>query len=52
MTPLAECLTGLRCSACGCLDVLWLDPMRGLVECRACGQTALTLPCGDGGEAR
>jgi hypothetical protein len=41
---LAHFLDGLRCSACGVLDVLWLDPVRGLVECRECGQSALTFP--------
>ncbi|MFF4775360.1 hypothetical protein ACFY05_21125 [Microtetraspora fusca] len=41
---LAHLLDGLRCSGCGVLDVLWLDPVRGLIECRECGQTALTFP--------
>ncbi|MFF4771788.1 hypothetical protein ACFY05_02910 [Microtetraspora fusca] len=41
---LAHLLHGLRCSGCGVLDVLWLDPVRGLIECRECGQTALTFP--------
>ncbi|WP_157545238.1 hypothetical protein [Microtetraspora fusca] len=41
---LAHLLDGLRCSCCAALDVLWLDPVRGLIECRECGQTALTFP--------
>lgn len=44
MNGLAHFLDGLRCSVCGALNVLWLDPLRGLVECRECGQTALTIP--------
>ncbi|WP_336216829.1 hypothetical protein [Nonomuraea sp. LPB2021202275-12-8] len=41
MTRLAHFLDGLRCAACLTLNVLWLDPVRAMVECRACGQTAL-----------
>ncbi|GAA3245648.1 hypothetical protein [Nonomuraea helvata] len=41
---LAHFLDGLRCSVCGVLNVLRLDPLRGLVECSECGQTALTFP--------
>ncbi|GAB3163247.1 hypothetical protein [Microbispora hainanensis] len=44
MNGLAHFLDGLRCSICGALNVLWLDPIRGLVECHECGQTALTIP--------
>ncbi|GGO28958.1 hypothetical protein GCM10010116_58070 [Microbispora rosea subsp. aerata] len=44
MNSPAHLLDGLRCSICGALNVLWLDPLRGLVECRECGQTALTIP--------
>ncbi|MET8160394.1 hypothetical protein ABZT47_28885 [Sphaerisporangium sp. NPDC005289] len=51
-TSLVHLLDGLRCEICRCLDVLWLDPVRGLVECRECGQTAITLPAKDGGDAR
>jgi Zn ribbon nucleic-acid-binding protein len=40
MRGVIELLEGLRCAACGALDVLWLDATRGLVECRACGQGA------------
>lgn len=38
---LAHFLDGLRCSSCDALNVLWLDPVRGMVECRECGQSAL-----------
>jgi hypothetical protein len=31
--------------------VLWPDPVRGLVECHECGQTAITMPEVDGGDA-
>ena len=48
---LAHFLDGLRCAMCGCLNMLWLDPVCGLLECRECGQTALTVPCENGGEA-
>ncbi|MFB9525001.1 hypothetical protein [Nonomuraea roseola] len=41
---LAHFLDELRCSVCGVLNMLWLDPMRGVVECRNCGQSALTFP--------
>ena len=37
---LAHLLEGLRCSLCGALDALWLDPVRGLVACHGCGGTA------------
>ncbi|GAA4505011.1 hypothetical protein [Nonomuraea ferruginea] len=40
---LAHVLDGLRCASCHTLNVLWLDPVRALVECRECGQTALTV---------
>lgn len=48
---LAHFLEGLRCAVCGCLDVLWLDPVRSVVECSECGQSALTVPEADGGDA-
>ena len=41
---LAHFLHGLRCASCGTLNALWLDLIRALVECRECGQTALTVP--------
>lgn len=41
---LAHFLDGLRCSECGALNVLWLDTVRGLVECTECGAAALTVP--------
>ncbi|WP_433540912.1 hypothetical protein ACQP10_03980 [Streptosporangium sandarakinum] len=41
---LAHFLDGLRCSACGLLNALWLDTVRGLVECQGCGQSALLVP--------
>ncbi|GAA4599119.1 hypothetical protein GCM10023194_78330 [Planotetraspora phitsanulokensis] len=41
---LTHFLDGLRCACCGALNMLWLDPVRGLVECHECGQIALTLP--------
>ncbi|MEO3811441.1 hypothetical protein ABGB17_20815 [Sphaerisporangium sp. B11E5] len=52
MTTLAHFLTGLRCEVCRCLDVLWLDPVRGVVECRNCHQTALVAVDETTGEAR
>ncbi|MFC7381867.1 hypothetical protein [Sphaerisporangium rhizosphaerae] len=41
---LAHFLDGLRCSICGTLNALWHDPVRGMVECRECGQSALCVP--------
>ncbi len=41
---LAHLLDGLRCADCLTLDVLWYDPVRGLVECCECGQRARVLP--------
>ncbi|MEU8268534.1 hypothetical protein AB0B89_15360 [Sphaerisporangium sp. NPDC049002] len=46
---LGHFLDGLRCSMCRALNMLWLDPVRGLVECRECGQTAICVP--ESGEA-
>ncbi|MDA0632414.1 hypothetical protein OUY22_03225 [Nonomuraea sp. MCN248] len=43
MMRLAHILDGLRCSCCGALDVLWLDPVRGTVECHECGQKATVI---------
>jgi ribosomal protein S27E len=40
---LAHFLDDLRCSGCGVLNVLWLDPVRGLVECHECGEKASLL---------
>ncbi|MER6950264.1 hypothetical protein ABT294_40225 [Nonomuraea sp. NPDC000554] len=37
-------LDGLRCADCGVLNVLWLDPVRALVECAECGTSALVVP--------
>ncbi|GAA1632135.1 hypothetical protein GCM10009733_031290 [Nonomuraea maheshkhaliensis] len=41
---LAHFLDGLRCASCRALNALWLDALRGLVECSECGQTALAFP--------
>ncbi|MEV0228117.1 hypothetical protein [Nonomuraea sp. NPDC050786] len=46
---LAHFLDGLRCWTCKTLNALWLDPSRAVVECRECGQSALTFP--ESGEA-
>ncbi|MFG1879370.1 hypothetical protein ACGFIV_31480 [Sphaerisporangium sp. NPDC049003] len=51
MSLLAELLDGLRCSVCGCLNTLWLDAVRGLVECQECGGKAGYLIDTDGGDA-
>ncbi|GAA1280399.1 hypothetical protein Psi02_72710 [Planotetraspora silvatica] len=40
---LAHFLDDLRCSCCGALNVLWLDPVRGFVECHECGQKAAVM---------
>ncbi|WP_055483138.1 hypothetical protein [Sphaerimonospora mesophila] len=48
MIRLAHFLDGLRCSCCETLDALWLDPVRGLVECHECGQKASVLVDGLG----
>ncbi|MCG5219735.1 YheV family putative zinc ribbon protein [Streptosporangium soli] len=41
---LAHFLDGLRCADCHALDALWLDAMRGLVECRECGHRVTVIP--------
>ncbi|MEV5560997.1 hypothetical protein AB0L44_45805 [Nonomuraea wenchangensis] len=41
MPGLAHFLEGLRYSTCLTLNVLRLDPVRALVECTECCQTAL-----------
>ncbi|GGP03209.1 hypothetical protein LDL08_11640 [Nonomuraea glycinis] len=38
-----ELLEELRCATCHTVNALWLDPVRALVECRACGQIALIV---------
>ncbi|MCC5581567.1 hypothetical protein IMZ11_38795 [Microtetraspora sp. AC03309] len=38
-----EHLSGLACAVCGARDHLWADHVRGVVECRECGQSALLL---------
>ncbi|XVQ86990.1 hypothetical protein ACQP2K_06100 [Microbispora siamensis] len=43
MMRLAHILDGLRCSGCGALDVLWLDPVRGIIECHECGEKATVI---------
>ncbi|WP_289007995.1 hypothetical protein [uncultured Thermomonospora sp.] len=43
MMRLAHFLDGLRCSCCGALNVLWLDSVRGILECHECGQKAIVL---------
>ena len=48
MMRLAHILDGLRCSGCGALDVLWLDPVRGIVECHECGEKASVMVDGLG----
>ncbi|MBB6471676.1 hypothetical protein [Sphaerisporangium rubeum] len=52
MTTLAHFLDGLRCEMCRALNLLWLDPVRGVVECRNCHQTALVAVDETTGEAR
>ncbi|RCG20075.1 hypothetical protein DQ384_37585 [Sphaerisporangium album] len=37
MTSLSVILYGLVCPACETEDELWHDTVRGVVECRACG---------------
>lgn len=40
MPEIAHPLDDLHCAACGAADALWLYPVRGLVECRECGEKA------------
>ncbi|GGT10881.1 FtsK/SpoIIIE domain-containing protein [Nonomuraea spiralis] len=46
---LTHLLDGLRCATCRTQNVLRLDPVRALVECTECGQTALIVPDPDEG---
>ncbi|WP_433500214.1 hypothetical protein ACQP1K_07880 [Sphaerimonospora sp. CA-214678] len=48
MTSLAHILDGLHCPGCGTLDALWLDALRGIVECAECGHKARVLVDGPG----
>ncbi|TLP66066.1 hypothetical protein [Microbispora triticiradicis] len=48
MMRLAHILDGLHCSCCRALDVLWLDPVRGIIECHECGQKATVIVDGLG----
>ncbi len=48
MTCLAHILDGLHCPGCGTLDALWLDSLRGIVECAECGHKARALVDGPG----
>ncbi len=48
MTCLAHILDGLHCPDCGTLDALWLDNLRGIVECAECGHKARVLVDGPG----
>ncbi|MEU6411016.1 hypothetical protein [Microbispora sp. NPDC046933] len=48
MMRLAHILDGLRCSGCTALDTLWLDPVRGIVECHECGEKAVVMVDGLG----
>ena len=41
---MAHLLDGLCCADCLTLDVLWYDPVRGMVECAECGHRAHILP--------
>ncbi|MEV1175039.1 hypothetical protein [Nonomuraea sp. NPDC049784] len=50
MTDLAHLLDGLRCAACHTMNVLWLDPVRALVECAECGQAAPAVTYPDEGK--
>ncbi|MCC5577270.1 hypothetical protein IMZ11_16720 [Microtetraspora sp. AC03309] len=36
-------LDELTCAACGTTNALWLSPVRGVVECRECGERASIL---------
>ncbi|YCK35881.1 hypothetical protein ACNF49_17890 [Actinomadura sp. ATCC 39365] len=46
---LTHLLDGLRCATCLTLNVLRLDPVRALVECTECGQSALIVTDPDEG---
>ncbi|MFF3671359.1 hypothetical protein [Microtetraspora malaysiensis] len=43
MVEIAHLLDELTCAACGTPNALWLYPVRGLVECRECGEKASIL---------
>jgi hypothetical protein len=38
-----EVLWGLACASCATRDELWHDVLRGVIECRACGDRAFAL---------
>ncbi|MEV0975086.1 hypothetical protein [Microtetraspora glauca] len=43
MVEIAHLLDELTCAGCGTPNALWLYPVRGLVECRECGEKASIL---------
>ncbi|MCC5578993.1 hypothetical protein IMZ11_25535 [Microtetraspora sp. AC03309] len=43
MVEIAHLLDELTCAACGTPNALWLYPVRGMVECRECGEKASIL---------
>jgi DNA-directed RNA polymerase subunit RPC12/RpoP len=43
MVEIAHLLDDLSCAACGTSNALWLYPVRGVVECRECGEKAIVL---------
>ncbi|GLW10334.1 hypothetical protein Misp01_54620 [Microtetraspora sp. NBRC 13810] len=49
MVEIAHLLDDLACAGCGTSNVLWLYPVRGLVECRECGEkTSILIEPSDG----
>ncbi|WP_433419690.1 hypothetical protein ACQP1V_06140 [Microtetraspora malaysiensis] len=44
MVEISHLLDELTCAACSTSNALWLYPMRGVVECRECGEKASVLP--------
>ncbi|MFF4773325.1 hypothetical protein ACFY05_10755 [Microtetraspora fusca] len=44
MVEIAHLLDELTCATCGTPNALWLYPVRGVAECRECGEKASVLP--------
>ncbi|MEU8175380.1 hypothetical protein AB0C14_21080 [Microbispora hainanensis] len=50
VVEISHLLDELTCAACGTRNTLWLYPVRGVVECRECGEKAIVIVEPSGGD--
>ncbi|MEV7804506.1 hypothetical protein AB0O28_16315 [Microbispora sp. NPDC088329] len=50
VVEISHLLDELTCAACGTRNALWLYPIRGVVECRECGEKATVIVEPSGGD--